>query len=94
AQAFNLNYYELHYEDLVQNPEDELRRLLNFLDLDWDDRCLTFQNTAQPVMTASYDQVKKGLYTSSLKKAIHYPGPYQEMTEAARDMLAKLGYLE
>ncbi|RMH14698.1 MAG: sulfotransferase family protein, partial [Gammaproteobacteria bacterium] len=25
AQAFNLNYYELHYEDLVQNPEDELR---------------------------------------------------------------------
>src|SRR5262249_39900544 len=57
---------DVQYEDLVQNPEREARRMLAHCGLDWDERCLDFQATERPVRTASAAQVRQPLYRSSI----------------------------
>jgi tetratricopeptide (TPR) repeat protein len=57
---------DVQYEDLVQNPEREARRMVVHCGLDWDERCLDFQATQRPVRTASAAQVRQPLYRSSI----------------------------
>jgi tetratricopeptide (TPR) repeat protein len=59
---------ELDYEHIVEEPEGQIASLLEFCGLEWDDACLEFHKTKRDVRTASYDQVRKPLYTSSKKK--------------------------
>lgn len=61
-----LDVHTLVYEELVASPETPLRQLLDFLDLEWNDRILDHQRTAAArgaVSTASYDQVTQPLST-------------------------------
>jgi len=57
---------EVRYESLVADLEAESRRLIDFLDLDWDPACLEFHKTDRPVITASAWQVRQPLYDSSV----------------------------
>ncbi len=59
---------EVEYEHIVEEPEGQIASLLEFCGLEWDDACLEFHKTKRDVRTASYDQVRKPLYTSSKKK--------------------------
>jgi tetratricopeptide (TPR) repeat protein len=54
------------YEQLVQQPEEWIRKMLDFLGLDWHDRCLSFQDTQRIVTTASTWQVRQKIYTRSV----------------------------
>ena len=93
AEKFQLNYIEIKYEDLVTDPENTLQTLLNFLQLDWDNNCLeNYKNHDTPILTASFEQVKQDLYTSSLNKSKNYPQNYAVMTQLAENMLTELGY--
>ena len=56
----------IKYENLINNTEHEVRRLLNFCDLDWENSCLKFYDTKRPVKTASDTQVRNKIYTSSI----------------------------
>ena len=51
--------YRLHYEQLVGNFEHEVRRLLDYLELPFDERCLTFYNSAHRAHTSSSEQVRR-----------------------------------
>jgi hypothetical protein len=53
------------YDELVQSPEPVLRRLLDFLGFEWDDRCLAFQQAGNLVKTASVWQVREELHRRS-----------------------------
>ncbi|MGH8274627.1 MAG: sulfotransferase [Gammaproteobacteria bacterium] len=57
---------EVRYEDVVEHPERETRKLLASLGLEWDPRCLDFHKTRRQVTTASQFQVRKPLYTNSV----------------------------
>jgi tetratricopeptide (TPR) repeat protein len=57
---------ELQYEDVVDNLEDEARRMLSYCGLEWNDRCLAFHETKRPVSTASVNQVRQPIYSSSI----------------------------
>ena len=59
---------EVPYEELVADQESWTRRILEFIGLAWDPRCLTFQNTERPVATASYWQVRQKIYQSSVSR--------------------------
>jgi tetratricopeptide (TPR) repeat protein len=54
------------YEQLVQQPEQWVRRMLDFLGLDWYDRCLSFHDTQRIVTTASTWQIRQKIYTRSV----------------------------
>jgi hypothetical protein len=60
------------YEQLVADPEPGLRRLLSSMDLDWDPRCLAFEQRDRIVATASHAQVRQPLYRSSIGRWHHY----------------------
>ena len=48
---------DLHYDKLVVDQENETRRLIEFLDLPWNDDCLQFHKSRRVAATISYDQV-------------------------------------
>jgi tetratricopeptide (TPR) repeat protein len=54
------------YEELVRQPDEWVRKMLEFLGLDWNDRCLSFQDTQRVVATASAWQVRQKVYTRSV----------------------------
>ncbi|MFV8780998.1 sulfotransferase [Microbulbifer sp. SA54] len=65
--------YDLDYEALVQNPESEARKLLEYCGLSWQDAVLDFhRNRAQGTATASAAQVRQPMYTSSIGKWRRY----------------------
>ena len=51
--------YRLSYEQLVRNFEPEVRRLLDYLELPFDARCLTFHSSAHRAHTSSSEQVRR-----------------------------------
>ncbi len=67
-----LRLLPIEYEKLVSDPEPAIRRLLDFLELEWDDACLSFNKQKRVVQTASSWQVRQPIHTGSVKKWKHY----------------------
>jgi hypothetical protein len=65
--------YENSYEALVSSPEQSIRQLLSFCGLPFEDACMDFHKTRRLVNTASAAQVKRPIYSNSVKywKAYH-----------------------
>jgi tetratricopeptide (TPR) repeat protein len=63
---------EVEYEKLVANPEKQIRRLLDFVGLPWDERCLNFHRNRRVVATASQAQVRRPIYDTSIGRWRHY----------------------
>lgn len=59
-------FHEVRYEVLLDDFDGEVRRLLAFLGLEFDERCLRFFETQRVVRTASLAQVRQPLFRSSL----------------------------
>lgn len=59
---------ELAYEDLVSDQEGQTRALLAHCGLEWDARCLSFQDNAAPVATPSAAQVRRPIYRDSVAR--------------------------
>ena len=58
--------YDVCYESLARQPEQEIRKLLEACDLDFQDSCVSFEKTEAVVKTASAFQVRQPMYTSSV----------------------------
>ena len=67
--------YHIKYEALVADQEGESRKLLEYLGLPWEDGVLDFHKTKRLVRTASINQVRQKVYTSSVKSWQNY-APY------------------
>ncbi len=78
---------DLAYEDLVHDLEPNAQRLVAHCGLDWDPVCLDFHRNAAPSTTASADQVRRPLYSSSIGQSRHYPA----FVNAMRVALAENG---
>jgi len=57
--------YDISYEDLTTNQEEETRKLLEYCDLEWDEDCLNFHTNERAVQTASSLQVREKMYQGS-----------------------------
>ena len=57
--------YDLFYENLTIDQENETKKLLKYCELEWDDNCLEFHTNIRPVQTASKDQVREKMYQGS-----------------------------
>lgn len=63
---------EVPYESLVADQEGWTRRMLEFIDLPWDPRCLDFHVTDRVVLTASKWQVRQKIHAGSAGRWRHY----------------------
>jgi tetratricopeptide (TPR) repeat protein len=86
-QALSIRMIEVRYEELVRDPENQTRRMLQFLHLPWDQRCLNFHETRRFVLTASKHQVRRPIYTSSIGRWRHYARHLGKLTTALGDSL-------
>jgi hypothetical protein len=70
--ALNLPIHDVAYESVVNDTETEVRRLLEFLELPWDPRCMRYYENRRRVTTASEDQVRRPIYRSSIGRWKNY----------------------
>ena len=75
-------YIDLSYEELVKDPENQIRRILEYCGLPWEDGLLEFHKTKRQVRTISSNQVSRPLYTSSIGKAWKYKDELAPMIKA------------
>ena len=60
------------YEQVVEETESEVRRLLAYCGLPFEDACLRFHENARAVRTASSQQVRQPIYRDGLEQWRHY----------------------
>lgn len=60
--------YEIRYEDFVMKFEEEAKKLIEFLEVEWTDSLKEFYKVERPVKTASVTQVRKPIYKSSINR--------------------------
>lgn len=70
--VLDLRILEVDYESVIANAENESRRMVEFLGLPWDERCLRFHETKRSVATASVQQVRRPIYKSSVQRWRRY----------------------
>jgi len=63
---------DVPYAGLVTDQEAWTRRILDFIGLEWDQRCLDFHSTQRAVVTASWWQVRQRIYTDSVQRWRNY----------------------
>ncbi|OOG49550.1 hypothetical protein B0E50_05420 [Rhodanobacter sp. C01] len=76
---------DLRYEDMVADTEGQARRLLDYLGLPWDERCLDFHRNKRVVRTASIAQVRKPIYRSSIARWKHFEAQLAPLLDIVRD---------
>ena len=65
-ENFNFEIYDIYYEDLIGSSHFEIKKLLNFINLNWEDNCMNFYKNDRPIFTASDTQVRRPIYKTSL----------------------------
>ncbi|MDP2156823.1 MAG: sulfotransferase [Nitrospirota bacterium] len=77
---------EVNYDRLVQDPENESRKIVEFCNLDWNEQCLQSHKTERSVKTASNWQVRQPIYKSSSSRWKNYEkfiGPLSRLRKDA-----------
>ena len=64
--------YDLDYDALTNNQEEETRFLIEHIGLDWDDACLSPENNKRVAKTASQQQVQKKVYRNSSQEWLKF----------------------
>ena len=80
-QKFPGRIYDLNYEALTERQEDETRKLLDYVGLDWEDQCLEFYDIKRAVQTASVSQVREEIYQGSSEEWRKYEKHLESMAE-------------
>ncbi len=76
---------DVSYEDMVGGFENQARRIVDYLGLPWDDRCLGFHNNRRVVKTASVAQVRRPIYKTSVARWKPYAAHLGELFEVVKD---------
>jgi len=58
--------YEAKYEKIIDNSQYEIKKLIKFCELTWEDGCLQFHKNKTPIKTMSTAQARQPIYKSSI----------------------------
>ena len=79
----------IQHEDLVDDLEGNVRRLLEYCELDFEPACLDFHKTERSVRTASSEQVRQPIYREGLDQWRHYEPWLGPLRAALGDALTR-----
>jgi hypothetical protein len=88
----SLRYLPVRYEDIVDNQEASIRRVLDFIGEEFDRRCLDFHENRRYARTASYAQVSEKLYDRSRYRYKNYLGKLELVIPILQPTIERLGY--
>lgn len=78
---------DVHYERVVGDLETEVRRMLDFCGLPFEESCLSFHETRRAVRTASSEQVRQAIYPGSVNLWRHYQEHLGELLHILKSLL-------
>lgn len=90
SQALPGFVLEVHYEEVVADLEGQVRRILEFCGLPFEESCLRFHETARAVKTASSEQVRQPIYSSSVNLWRNYEEHLGELFHIMEPLLFEL----
>ena len=70
------------YEDMVADTESQIRALLDYCELDFEEQCLRFYETDRAVRTPSSEQVRKPIYKEGLEQWRNFEAHLDPLKEA------------
>jgi tetratricopeptide (TPR) repeat protein len=79
--------HHIFYEDLVTDTEAEVRRLLGYLGLEFEQACLDFHQTERAVRTPSAEQVRQPIFVNGLDQWRHFDPWLDPLKQALGDVL-------
>jgi len=92
---FVFNFKEIKYENIVSNFNYEIKNVLDFLELPWDDKVIEYQKTAisrERIFTPSYDQVIKPLYSQSIGRWKKYKNKLSKVYPILKPWIKEFNY--
>ncbi len=81
---------DVHYEDTVTDLEQQVRRILDYCGLPFEENCLRYYETERAVKTASSEQVRQPIYTSALGLWQQYEAHLGEWQDVLADVIEEL----
>jgi len=81
---------DVQYENVVADLETQVRRILDFCGLPFEESCLRFHETERAVKTASSEQVRRPIYSSSVHLWRKYESHLGDLIEVLEPLLSKL----
>ena len=91
-RELDLNYMSVRYEDIVDDVEGKAREMIDFIGLDWDQRCVEFQKNKRKSRSASYAQVSEKVYTSSVYRYKNYRQFLEPIIPILEPYIKRYGY--
>jgi len=79
----------VQYEDMVTDFDNQVRRLLDYCELPFEEGCVRFWETERPVRTASSEQVRQPIYTKSVHRWRRYQHHLGELIEVLEPVLPR-----
>ena len=87
-----MRYLPVRYEEMVMDQEAQVRKILDFIGVGFDPRCLAFERNTRYARTASYAQVTEKLYDRSRYRYRHYLKQLKTALDILRPAIERLGY--
>ena len=63
---YGKDIYTIHYDNVINETEETIRKLIDYCELPFEKECLEFYNSSRPVKTPSAEQVRQPIYKSGL----------------------------
>jgi tetratricopeptide (TPR) repeat protein len=79
----------VQHEEVVRDLDTQVRRILDYCELPFEDACLNYHETDRPIRTASSEQVRRPVYTDSLGFWRHYEAHIGELVEVLEPVLER-----
>jgi tetratricopeptide (TPR) repeat protein len=77
----------VQYEDVVADLDTQVRRMLEFCGLPFEEACVNYHKSSRPVNTASSEQVREPIYDSAVEFWKHYESHLGELREVLAPIL-------
>ncbi len=81
----------VRYEDIVADLEGQVRRILDYCGLPFEDACIEYHRTERSVRTPSSEQVRQPIFTSGLEQWRHFEPWLAPLKGALGPMLDEYG---
>lgn len=92
--VFDLEFYTSRYEDLASCFEQNVRQLIEYLGLDWEDSVLDYNSPDKhrDILTPSYQDISQPVYTRSIGRWKNYERELQPILGTLKPYVERLGY--
>lgn len=77
----------VHYEQVIDDLEGQVRRILDFCGLPFESACLSFHETKRSVRTASSEQVRQPIFKTGLEQWKNYSVQLSELQDQLADII-------